>query len=132
MLAVPEAVQDLLFSTIAVAKFTAAHRLLCKNDFDSVIHAENVADKYIKVFFIRNTQCNARLGIIINKKILPRAVDRNRSKRIIRETFRHHNIRYKNLDMVVMARHACTEETGVRANDLETLFSLVENRCAEL
>jgi ribonuclease P protein component len=128
---VPEAVQDSLSSIVSSGKFTAVHKLLCKNDFDRVILAENIADKYIKIFFAPNGQCNARLGIIASKKILPRAVDRNRSKRIIREAFRHHNIKSKNLDMVVMLRHACAKQTGVQVNNLETLFNLVKNRCED-
>jgi ribonuclease P protein component len=128
----PEAVQDSPSSIVTSAQFTAVNRLLCKNDFDRVINAENIADKYIKIFFIRNGNGNARLGIVASKKILPRAVDRNRFKRVIREAFRQHNIKSKNLDMVVMVRHACTQETGVQTNNLETLFSRVEYRCVEL
>ena len=30
----------------------------------------------------------ARLGLIVGKRMLPRAVDRNRTKRVIRESFR--------------------------------------------
>lgn len=30
----------------------------------------------------------ARLGLIVGKRMLPRAVDRNRAKRVIRESFR--------------------------------------------
>src|SRR5689334_24331470 len=36
----------------------------------------------------RNSESHARLGIIAGRKSAPRAVDRNRAKRLIRETFR--------------------------------------------
>lgn len=132
MLVVPEAVQDSLSSIATSAKFTSVNRLLCKNDFDRVIQAENIADKYIKVFFVRNKMDNARLGVVASKKILPRAVDRNHAKRVIREAFRQHQIKSRNLDMVVMVRHACSQAIVVKTNNLETLFSRVENRCVEL
>ena len=138
MRAAPEAVPDLLsnqdspFNIVKSAKFTATQRLLRKDGFDRVVQAENIADKHLKIFFVSNNQDNARLGIIASKKILSRAVDRNRYKRIIREVFRQHSIKAQKLDMVVMVRHACAQEPGMRGDNLETLFSRVENRCAEL
>lgn len=128
----PEAVQDSLSRTAITAKFTAAHRLLREVGFDRVVQAENITDKYFKIFFASNGKDNARLGIIASKKILSCAVDRNRIKRIIRETFRQHSIKAQQLDIVVMVRHACAQEPGIRCDNLEALFSRVENRCTEL
>jgi ribonuclease P protein component len=129
---VPEAVQDSLSKKNAGAKFTSEHRLLCKSDFDRVIQAENISDQYVRVFFVANVKGNARLGLVTGKKFLPRAVDRNRTKRIIREAFRQHPIKFRNIDLVVMLRHGFIQKSGVRANSLENLFSLVENRCVDL
>lgn len=132
MLVVPEAVPDSLFNKIAGARFTSEHRLLSKSDFDRVIQSEDVSDQSVRVFFVDNVKGNARLGIIAGKRFLPRAIDRNRTKRVIREAFRRHHIKYRNIDVVVMLRHGCTQKSGVRANRLEYLFSLVENRCVDL
>lgn len=136
MHAVPKAVPDSRFSVPASqfsvpANFTAAHRLLRGDGFGHVIRAESVADEYFKVYFSRNGGSNARLGIIANKKTLPGAVERNRIKRAIREAFRRHRIKICKVDVVVMARHAATLERGTRGGNLETLFSRIENRCAE-
>jgi len=49
---------------------------------------------------------NARLGLAISKKSLKRAVDRNRLKRLIRESFRLHQVILKGLDLVVVNRGA--------------------------
>lgn len=46
----------------------------------------------------------ARLGLAIAKKQVRRAVDRNRIKRIVRESFRHHQQQLASVDYVVMAR----------------------------
>lgn len=138
MHAVPEAVpdsrsnQESPSSIVRAAKFAATHRLLREDGFDRIVRAENIADKYFKVFFARNDKDNARLGIVASKKILPRAVDRNRIKRVIREVFRQHGIKTQKLDVVVMVRSACAQESDMRGNNLETLFSRVENRCTEL
>jgi len=131
MRVVPEAVQDLQYRATA-AKFGAAHRLLRVDGFDRVVHAENIANRYFKIFFANNGKNNARLGIISSKKILPRAVDRNRAKRAIRETFRQHSIKTSKLDLVVMVRPAYAQETQMQNDNLAMLLAKVENRCTEL
>jgi len=123
-------VQDSPFSLSA--KFSAAHRLLRENGFDHVIRAENIADRHFKVFFVRNGQKNAKLGIIVGKKTLSGAADRNRVKRLIRETFRQHSIKLCQLDLVVMVRRAYPQGCDTRDGNLKMLFSRVENRCTEL
>jgi len=44
-----------------------------------------------------------RLGIVVGKRAVRRAVDRNRLKRAIRESFRHEQHRLPSLDIVVQA-----------------------------
>ena len=122
--------QDLRFDILA--KFTPAHRLLRKNGFNHVIRAENVANKHFKIFFTRNSEQNARLGMIVGKKTISGATGRNRLKRFIRETFRQHSIKLCKLDMVVMVRRADAQEFDAHAINLKMLFSRIENRCAEL
>ncbi len=126
---VPRAVQSSQSSISA--KFTVAHRLLRGDGFGHVIRAESVADEYFKIYFSRNGGNNARLGIIASKKMLPGAVERNRVKRAIREVFRRHSIKICKVDVVVMARRTRTPKGGARGGNLETLFSRVENKCAE-
>ena len=48
---------------------------------------------------------NARLGMAISKRVLKKAVDRNRIKRIVRESFRCHQQELSGLDIVVMCRN---------------------------
>lgn len=48
----------------------------------------------------------ARLGIIAAKRKLPRAVDRNRAKRIIRESFRRNRDLLDASDVIVLAQAA--------------------------
>ena len=125
----PRAVPDLLSSISA--QFSAEFRLLRADGFDHVMHAENIADKHFKIFFVRNCLNNARLGIVASKKTLPDATDRNRAKRFIREVFRHHHIKLCNLDLVVMVRRDYSRLINSRIDSLDKLFSQVKNRCAE-
>lgn len=52
----------------------------------------------------RHKQATTHLGLAIAKKQIRRAVDRNRLKRLIRESFRHHKAELQGYDIVVMAR----------------------------
>ena len=113
------------------SRFTEACRLLRVDGFDHVIRKEKVADKHFKVFFTHNSKNNARLGIIANKKLIPYSVDRNRVKRLIRETFRQHNIKHSKLDLVVMLCGNYSRKIEMRIDNLNKLFSQVEGRCAK-
>lgn len=46
----------------------------------------------------------ARLGLVIAKKHVRHAVQRNRMKRLIRESFRHRQQSLRGLDVIVLAR----------------------------
>ena len=121
--------QDLLSSISS--KFTVEYRLLRADSFDHVIRAENITTKQFKIFFAGNSKKNARLGIVASKKMLPKAADRNRIKRIIREVFRDHHIKQRKLDLVVMVARDYSKQFGAQIDNLKKLFSQVEDRCAE-
>ena len=53
----------------------------------------------------------ARIGMVIPRRRVRKAVSRNRIKRVIRESFRHHRQTLRNLDVVVLARTGL-DETG--------------------
>jgi ribonuclease P protein component len=52
-----------------------------------------------------NTEGYPRLGMAIAKKALRRAHERNRIKRLVRDSFRHHQSALPAVDIVVMCRH---------------------------
>ena len=52
----------------------------------------------------QSPEANPRLGLAISKKNAKHAVDRNRIKRIIRESFRHRQQGLSKADFVVMAK----------------------------
>lgn len=49
----------------------------------------------------RGTAAKPRLGLVVGKRVLRRAVDRNRAKRLIREAFRVSATSLPELDVVV-------------------------------
>ena len=55
---------------------------------------------------------HARLGLAISKRVSKRAVERNRIKRLVRESFRRARLDLPPIDLVVMAREAATAVPG--------------------
>lgn len=92
------------FLTIPISGcFTRRQRLLTAADYTRVFtKAQRSSDRYFTVLMRQHAGGPARLGLAIAKKQLPRAVDRNRVKRIVRESFRQHQL--QDHDFVVLAR----------------------------
>jgi ribonuclease P protein component len=61
------------------------------------------------VLYRPNGKNGPRLGLAIGKKNCRRASGRNRLKRVIRESFRHHKATLGGLDVVVLNQPAATD-----------------------
>jgi len=93
-------------------------------------HPVKASDKYFTLLAIRNPLDKPRLGLAIAKKNIKRAVDRNKIKRIARESFRLQQQTLIALDIVVLARkEAATAGSKLLRNSLEKLFLQLVNRC---
>ena len=66
--------------------------------------AARSSDAYFTVLARSNGCDYPRLGLAIGRKWIRRAVDRNKIKRLIRNSFRQHRDQLSGLDLVVMAR----------------------------
>lgn len=68
--------------------------------------------------------------MIAGRKGIPRAVDRNRCKRLVREVFRATQPMLAALDVVVLCRGAMTKrEKAAGRQELAGLFAMVSERC---
>jgi ribonuclease P protein component len=86
--------------------FSKTSRLLDAADFKAVFtNAQfKASSRHFLMLAISNDRLNSRLGLVIAKKHVSLAVQRNRIKRLIRDSFRHHSNLLANLDIVVLAR----------------------------
>ena len=89
--------------------FRTRHRLPGKKDFSRVFdRADYRVGKGPILLLARTNQLDhPRLGLVIRKKFLKCAVDRNRLKRLARERFRLQQHQLANLDIVLMNRSGC-------------------------
>lgn len=87
-------------------KFPKTSRLLGPADFKPVFDGADikVSNRHFLILAKSNGGHNPRLGLVIAKKNVAHAVQRNRLKRIIRNAFRHNRDLLGDLDLVVLAR----------------------------
>ena len=98
---------DCLTESIPGYGFPRSRRLNTSGDFQRVFDdASKSADKYLTVLARANGGQSPRLGLAISKKQIRKASDRNRIKRLIRESFRLSQHSLDGLDFIVMARSA--------------------------
>lgn len=86
-------------------RFGRHKRLLCAAEYERVFErAHKSSGRALTVLARQSGQETARLGLAIPAKQIRRAVDRNRVKRLIRESFRRHQALLRGLDVVVIGR----------------------------
>ena len=63
-----------------------------------------VSCRYLLIFAIDNTRAHSRIGVIVGKKNVAKAVQRNRIKRLLRTSFRLNQDLLGSVDIVILAR----------------------------
>jgi len=100
-----------------MARFPRHQVSLRKSDFRRVFNQNTRSvDKLLIVLARPNGLTRSRLGLVIAKKNTTRAVDRNRVKRLIRESFMHHQPFNVTFDAVIMNRQ------GIALKDNRQIF----------
>ncbi|GLZ27567.1 ribonuclease P protein component [Stutzerimonas stutzeri] len=86
--------------------FGREKRLLTPRQFKAVFDSPSgkVPGRNVLLLARENDLQHPRLGLVIGKKSVKLSVERNRIKRQIRETFRHHQMELAGWDIVIIAR----------------------------
>ncbi len=112
--------------------FTRELRLLTPAHFSYVFsEAVPAPSKHVTILARINSQNDhPRLGITIAKNRVKKAHDRNRLKRVIRESFRHHQHFLPNVDIIVIGKSNLDTLSNHEFNELlNTLWKKLKTRC---
>ncbi len=108
-------------------EFTKTQRLLKKTDYDHVFaQAVKIVTTDFIVLFRKNNKEHARLGLALSKKMIAKAHDRNRIKRLLREGFRY--MQLPSVDIIFLARQGLAAKTNANIN--ATLSTTWEKLCS--
>jgi len=121
-------------SAVPACGFPRALRLLTARDYATVFASNvRVSDRYWTMLASTGQGASARLGLAIAKKRARRAVDRNRCKRLVRESFRHRHANLGVVDIVVMNRDACAGASNRALQlSLDSLWDQLAIKCKNL
>lgn len=95
--------------------FKKTQRLLNKSEYDHVFEqAKKIITPDFIVLIRTNNLEHARLGFALSKKMIAKAHDRNRLKRLLRDSFRQ--TRLPAVDIIFLARRGVAEQTNLGIN----------------
>ncbi|WP_026376039.1 ribonuclease P protein component [Aestuariibacter salexigens] len=107
--------------------FSRELRLLTPTHFQHVFSdAIPAVSPHLTLLARKNELTYPRLGITVSKKNVKHAVERNRIKRIIRESFRHHQHNLPTIDIIAIGKR------GIAQLDNQQLFSVLEKQWIKL
>jgi ribonuclease P protein component len=99
-------------------------RLLKAGDFAALRgKSKRISVRHFLAEFSPNEQPTCRLGQAVSRRVSKRAVDRNRIKRLVRESYRHVRSELPCVDILMIARTSAVRTTSADLReDLATLW----------
>ena len=95
-----------------MAGLPPAARLRRASDFAALRYAERLQGRHFLLRWRTASEGNARLGLAVSRKVSKRAVERNRIKRVVRESFRLEREGLSALDILVIARASAADTSN--------------------
>ncbi len=111
--------------------FPKTSRLLNAADYKAVFSKARfkVSRRHFLVLAMHNDRPNSRLGLVLAKKNISLAVQRNRVKRQLRNTFRLNAVPLNELDLVVLARKDADKLNNKQLKDtIESLWRDLDSK----
>ena len=98
----------------------SSRRIRQRAEFEQGFRADRLTNKWFMVYARKNESGFSRLGLVVAKKTIPKAVARNFAKRLVREVFRCNFSTGIALDVIVRAKREINA-----ANSAESRQALV-------
>ena len=117
-----------------IFSFKKTQRLLNASDYKQVFdhNRVKVANSSLLILAKPADGTSSRLGLVVAKKNIPTAVQRNRIKRVARETFRKAQFN-RPLDIVFLARQGADSQSVQKLTGiLEKSWAKLDERCKML
>lgn len=90
-----------------------AARLLKPGDFAALRgNSKRISARHFLAEFSATAQPACRLGQAVSRRVSKRAVDRNRIKRLVRESYRHVRGDLPSVDILLIARSSAVQQTN--------------------
>lgn len=90
----------------------SSRRIKQSKEFELVLRADCLTNKWFTVYIRKNENGYSRLGVIASKRSMPKAVSRNFAKRMIRNVFRLNFTVAHSVDLVVRAKRQFNSESA--------------------
>jgi len=101
-----------LRSNAQIQTLPLSRRIRQRIDFEQAFSAQRFTNKWFIIYVRKNEQGCSRLGLVVSKKTMAKAVTRNFAKRLVREVFRCNFSAEQSLDVVVRARRKIGQENS--------------------
>jgi len=113
---------------------THRHRLRGTAAFAAVFRSgRRFEGSRLQILAVPTSSTTGRVGYVIGKKLLGRAVDRNRLKRMLREAIRRRRPAIEAFDLIVRLRQPCpAAELGGVAAEAAALLDALDSPESEL
>jgi ribonuclease P protein component len=101
-----------LLSKAPRQSLSSGRRIRQSIEFELAFRANRLSNKWFVVYVRKNNSGISRLGMVVSKKTMPKAVTRNFAKRLVREVFRRDFPAGLSLDVVIRARRQIKPENS--------------------
>ena len=110
--------------------FSSRHRFSTRGSFGPALRsARKLRGETVVLNVVPGRPGATRLGIALTRRLVPRATERNRFKRLVRELFRRHEVKHRGLDCVVALRKPFNASMAAPLRDeLRKLFDQASTR----
>lgn len=111
-------------------KFPKENRLLKQKDFDRVYRkGKSYNNQNFRFYFLEKTSPPARLGLVVGKEV-GKATERNKTKRVIKETFRTNKKLFGHMDIIIRpsSKIGKLEKKQIKKILLKSLTQICERR----